>query len=85
MNCVTCVGVLAYPNSPYYITDQTSIIRFQVSVVDTLNGIEPGAPSHVIRDLSEYATREFIASFDVPLADGQSARKLSLLFKDWRR
>ena len=50
MNCATCIGVLAYPNSPDYITDQTSIIRFQVSVVDILNGIEPGAPSHVLRE-----------------------------------
>jgi len=37
--------------------------------VDTANGIEltePGAPSHILRVLSEYATLAFIASFDGP-------------------
>jgi hypothetical protein len=39
--------------------------RFQANVVDTANGIEltePGAPSHILRDLSEYATLASIAS-----------------------
>jgi hypothetical protein len=32
------------------------------------------APSHILRDLSEYATLAFITSFDVPRAHGQSAK-----------
>jgi hypothetical protein len=42
-----------------------------------VNGIEltePGAPSHILRDLSEYATLAFIASFDVPQVHGQSSK-----------
>ena len=44
--------------------------------MDTVNGIElteAGAPSCIVRDLSEYATLAFIASFDVPQARRQSA------------
>ena len=45
--------------------------------MDTVNGIEltePGAPSHILRDLSEYTTLAFIASFDVPQVHRQSAK-----------
>ena len=45
--------------------------------MDTVDGIEltePGAPSHILRDLSEYATLAFIASFDVPQTHRQSAK-----------
>jgi hypothetical protein len=44
--------------------------------MDTVNGIEltePGAPSHILRDLSEYTTLAFIASFDVPQVHRQGA------------
>ena len=44
--------------------------------MDTVNGIElaeAGAPSLILRDLSEYATLAFIASFDVPQAHKHSA------------
>jgi hypothetical protein len=43
--------------------------------MDAVNGIElseAGAPSCILRDLSEYATLAFIASFDVPQARKQS-------------
>jgi hypothetical protein len=46
-------------------------LALQANVVDTVNGIElteVGAPSLILRDLSEYATLAFIASFDVPRA-----------------
>jgi hypothetical protein len=45
--------------------------------MDTVNGIEltePGAPSHILRDLTEYATLASITSFDVPQAHGQRAK-----------
>jgi hypothetical protein len=45
--------------------------------MDTVNGIEltePGAPSHILRDLSEYSTLAFIASFDVPQVHRQGAK-----------
>ena len=44
--------------------------------MDTVNGIElteAGTPSHILRDLSEYATLAFIASFDVPQAHKHDA------------
>jgi hypothetical protein len=47
----------------------------QANVMDAVNGIElteAGAPSYILRDLSEYATLAFIASFDVPRARRQS-------------
>jgi protein MON2 len=43
--------------------------------MDAVNGIElseAGAPSCILRDLSEYATLAFIASFDVPHPRKQS-------------
>jgi hypothetical protein len=48
---------------------------FKANVMDAVNGIElseAGAPSYILRDLSEYATLAFIASFDVPQARKQS-------------
>jgi len=44
---------------------------FQANVMDTVNGFElteAGTPSHILRDLSEYATLAFMASFVVPQA-----------------
>ena len=44
--------------------------------MDTVNGIElteAGTPSHILRDLSEYATLTFIASFDIPQAHKHDA------------
>lgn len=45
--------------------------------MDAVNSIEltePGAPSYILRDLSEYATLAFIASFDVPQTHRQGAK-----------
>lgn len=45
--------------------------------MDTVNSIElteTGAPSHILRDLSEYATLAFIASFDVPQTHREGAK-----------
>ena len=50
--------------------------------MDTVNGIEltePGAPSHILRDLSEYATLAFIASFDVPQVHRQGAKPFTVV------
>lgn len=44
-------------------------ISFQAVVLDSVTSIElsaPGAPSQILRDLSEYATLPFLAAFDVP-------------------
>jgi hypothetical protein len=49
--------------------------------MDTVNGIEltePGAPSHILRDMSEYATLAFIASFDVPQVHRQGTKQPSM-------
>jgi hypothetical protein len=54
---------------------------FQANVMDTVNGIEltePGAPSHILRDMSEYTTLAFIASFDVPQVHRQGAMQPSM-------
>jgi hypothetical protein len=54
-------------------------VDFQANVMDTVNGIElkeAGVPSYILRDLSEYATLAFIASFDVPRARGQQSTEL---------
>ena len=48
--------------------------------MDTVNGIElmeAGVPSYILRDLSEYATLAFIASFDVPQARSQQSAEPS--------
>jgi hypothetical protein len=45
--------------------------------MDTVNGIElkeAGTPSLILRDLSEYSTLAFIASFDVPEVQKPSAK-----------
>jgi hypothetical protein len=45
--------------------------------MDTINGIElkeAGTPSLILRDLSEYSTLAFIASFDVPEVQKPSAK-----------
>ena len=45
--------------------------------MDTVNSIElteTGAPSHILGDLSEYATLAFIASFDVPQTHREGAK-----------
>lgn len=45
-----------------------------MDTVDSIELTEPGAPSHILRDLSEYATLAFIASFDVPQTHRQSVK-----------
>jgi hypothetical protein len=48
--------------------------------MDAVNGIElteAGVPSYILRDLSEYATLAFIASFDVPQARSQQSAEPS--------
>ncbi|KAH9049815.1 hypothetical protein EDB83DRAFT_2543167 [Lactarius deliciosus] len=62
-------GVLTYPNSPDYRPDVDNLSPVQAIVMDAVGGIElteTGTPSYILRDLSEYATLAFIASFDVP-------------------
>ncbi|KAF8260132.1 hypothetical protein EI94DRAFT_1749458 [Lactarius quietus] len=62
-------GVLTYPNSPDYRPDIDNLSPVQAIVMDAIGGIElaeTGTPSYILRDLSEYATLAFIASFDVP-------------------
>ncbi|KAH9018228.1 hypothetical protein EDB83DRAFT_2528502 [Lactarius deliciosus] len=62
-------GVLTYPNSPDYRPDVDNLSPIQAIVMDAVGGIElteTGTPSYILRDLSEYATLAFIASFDVP-------------------
>ncbi|KAH9049809.1 hypothetical protein EDB83DRAFT_2553433 [Lactarius deliciosus] len=62
-------GVLTYPNSPDYRPDVDNLSPIQAIVMDAVGGIElteTGTPSYIPRDLSEYATLAFIASFDVP-------------------
>jgi len=49
--------------------------------MDTVNGIElteAGVPSYILRDLSEYATLAFIASFDVPQVRSQQSTELPM-------
>lgn len=62
-------GVLTYPNSPDYRPDVDNLSPVQAIVMDAVGSIElteTGTPSYILRDLSEYATLAFIASFDVP-------------------
>ncbi|KAG6852839.1 hypothetical protein C0991_008678, partial [Blastosporella zonata] len=72
-------GVLTYPNSPDYRPDIDSLPPVQAAVMETIEGIDlsvPGAPSLVLRDLSEYATLPFLAAFDVPsVAKAQTPQK----------
>lgn len=49
-------------------------LLFQTVVMTTIGGIDlsaPGAPSLILRDLSEFTTLPFLAAFDVP-ADPKS-------------
>ncbi|KAI0300723.1 hypothetical protein B0F90DRAFT_1722805 [Multifurca ochricompacta] len=62
-------GVLTYPDSPDYRPDVDKLSPVQAIVmnaVDSIELMETGAPSYILRDLSEYATLAFIASFDIP-------------------
>ncbi|KIY67422.1 hypothetical protein CYLTODRAFT_422528 [Cylindrobasidium torrendii FP15055 ss-10] len=64
-------GVLTYPHSPDYRPDVDALPPVQSVVLETVNSIDlsvPSAPSLVIRDLAEYATLAFLASFDAPEA-----------------
>ena len=48
--------------------------------MDAVGGIElteTGTPSYILRDLSEYATLAFIASFDVPESARQETTKIA--------
>ncbi|KAF8968453.1 hypothetical protein BDZ97DRAFT_1902846 [Flammula alnicola] len=61
-------GVLTYPNSPDYRPDIDALPPVQAVVMDTISDIDltvTGSPSLVMRDLADYATLPFIASFDV--------------------
>ncbi|TFK22523.1 hypothetical protein FA15DRAFT_757922 [Coprinopsis marcescibilis] len=61
-------GVLTYPNSPDYRPDIDALPPLQAVVMNTIQSIDPsvpGSPSLVMRDLSEYATLAFLASFDI--------------------
>ncbi|EGO23125.1 hypothetical protein SERLADRAFT_439867 [Serpula lacrymans var. lacrymans S7.9] len=61
-------GVLTYPNSPDYRPDVDGLTPVQAAVMNAIEDIDlssTGSPSLVMRDLSEYATLPFLASFDV--------------------
>ncbi|KAI0263538.1 hypothetical protein BC834DRAFT_827343 [Gloeopeniophorella convolvens] len=62
-------GVLMYPYSPDYRPDIDALSPVQAIVMGAVEGIElaeTGVAAHALRDLAEYATLAFIASFDVP-------------------
>lgn len=62
-------GVLTYPSSPDYRPDIDQLPPVQAIVIETIVDIDlaaAGAPSLVMRDLSEFATLPFLAAFDVP-------------------
>ncbi|KAK2460493.1 hypothetical protein APHAL10511_007499 [Amanita phalloides] len=66
--------VLTYPNSPDYRPDIDALPPLQSVVVDTILSIDlsiAGSPSLVIRDLSEYTTLPFLASFEL---QGQNSK-----------
>ncbi|KAI9452204.1 hypothetical protein F5148DRAFT_1237059 [Russula earlei] len=70
-------GVLTYPNSPDFRPDIDNLSPVQDNVMDTINGIElteAGVSSYILRDLSEYTTLAFIASFDAPQVHGHDAK-----------
>ncbi|PPQ88756.1 hypothetical protein CVT25_008626 [Psilocybe cyanescens] len=61
-------GVLMYPHSPDYRPDIDALPPVQTIVMDTIADIDlsmPGSPSLVMRDLSEYITLPYLATFDV--------------------
>ncbi|TFK51181.1 hypothetical protein OE88DRAFT_1807990 [Heliocybe sulcata] len=63
-------GVLTYQNSPDYRPDIDALTPVQALVIDTISDIDlnaHGAPSLVLKDLSEYITLPFLAAFDVPV------------------
>ncbi|KAF8626562.1 hypothetical protein AX15_004804 [Amanita polypyramis BW_CC] len=69
-------GVLTYPDSPDYRPDVDALPPVQSVVIDTVLGIDlasVGPPSLVIRDLSEYATLPFLASFELQNQDSKTA------------
>ncbi|KAF9074107.1 hypothetical protein BDP27DRAFT_1399717 [Rhodocollybia butyracea] len=62
-------GVLTYPHSSDYRPDIDALPPVQTVVMTTIGGIDlsaPGAPSLILRDLSEFSTLPFLAGFDVP-------------------
>ncbi|KAF8639344.1 hypothetical protein AX17_001563 [Amanita inopinata Kibby_2008] len=69
-------GVLTYPNSPDYRPDVDALPPLQSVVMDTVFGVDlssPGAPSLIMRDLSEYATLSFLAAFDLQSQNSKAA------------
>ncbi|EKM50999.1 uncharacterized protein PHACADRAFT_128641 [Phanerochaete carnosa HHB-10118-sp] len=65
---VVLKGVLTYSNSPDFRPDVEAMSTVQNVVMEAIDEIElstPGVPSLIIRDLSEYITLPFLASFDV--------------------
>ncbi|KAF8345051.1 hypothetical protein F5887DRAFT_1282803 [Amanita rubescens] len=69
-------GVLTYPNSPDYRSDIDALSPLQSVIMDTvldINLSSPGTPSLVIRDMSEYATFPFLASFDLQNQNSKTA------------
>ncbi|THH26880.1 hypothetical protein EUX98_g7308 [Antrodiella citrinella] len=62
-------GILTYPDSPDFRPDIDALNPVQTVVMEAIDGIDlsgEGVPSLVLRDLSEYATLAFVASFDAP-------------------
>ncbi|KAL6306601.1 hypothetical protein BKA93DRAFT_729312 [Sparassis latifolia] len=61
-------GVVTYPNSPDFRPDIDALSPVQAAVMEAVDSIDlftTGAPSLVLRDLSEFATLPFLAAFDV--------------------
>ncbi|KAH6905130.1 hypothetical protein BKA70DRAFT_1293490 [Coprinopsis sp. MPI-PUGE-AT-0042] len=66
-------GIITYPNSPDYRPDIDALPPLQSVVIEAIQAIDlsvQGSPSLVMRDLSEYATLAFLASFDVQAPPG---------------
>ncbi|KAI0933226.1 hypothetical protein AcV7_004756 [Taiwanofungus camphoratus] len=61
-------GVLTYYDSPDFRPDIDALSPVQAAVMEVVDSIDlsiDGAPSLVLRDLSEYATLAYLAAFDV--------------------